>query len=374
MKKIKLGIIFGSKSTEHDVSIITTIQAYSWINPKKYDPILIYLNHQNQPYLAPLPKNQDYQSFIKKTLNNNIKVEFVNNGIKFKKSWKTTTIKIDVALLIMHGTYGEDGKIQGMLDFYEIPYTGSGVLGSALGMDKVAMKDIFVKLHFPTRPYVWFWMEEYTSSPQLTIKMVNKKLKYPVFVKPANGGSSIGLYKVLSPNKLKEAIVNAGKYDNKILIEEAIDEALDINCAVIGGYNPIASLCDQLIIKDKFFTFGEKYLKGGKSKGMANAGRIIPAPIPESSTKKIQEMAITAFKELGCWGAVRMDFLYQQKTKKAFPGEINTIPGSFAFYLWEASGLKKDKLIDKMVDLALLRHKEERRLDRSFKSPILDQK
>ena len=373
MKKLNLAVIFGAKSTEHEVSIVTTFQAWEWIDRKKYNPFLIYIDPNNQVYLCPELRKADYKTFIKKVLEKNQKVNFISGGVKLEGFWRRE-IKIDVALLLMHGAYGEDGRIQGMLDFFGIPYTGSGVLGSALGMDKVAMKDIFCKLKLPVVNYLWFWDKEFQKNEKEIILEIEKKLGYPVFIKPARGGSSIGIAKVERRGNLKEAIRKTSCFDHKILVEEGIEGAVDINCAVMGGYEPVVSVCEQPISEDKFLSFKEKYLKGGKAKGMAGLLRIIPAPIPSKIAEEMRNMAKIIFKELDCWGMARMDFLYQPKRKKFFPNEINTIPGSLAFYLWEASGIKPPQLIDKMISLAFERKREVEKLNYTFKSEILNQK
>jgi len=372
--KLNLAIIFGSKSPEHEVSIVTALQAWDWINPKKYNRFLIYVDRNNQAYLCPAFPKKDYRYFIKKSLRKKHLVNFVQNGIVVRKAFLKKKIRIDVALLLMHGSYGEDGRIQGMLDFLGIPYTGSGVLGSSLGMDKATMKDIFVKMGLRVASYDWFWDDEFKKNPKKIIAGVKKNLQYPLFIKPANGGSSIGISKAKNRKQLKKAVKIASKFDHKILIEQSVEEAVDINCAVMGGYQPIASACEQPISEDKFLSFTEKYLKGGKAKGMAGLSRIIPAPISQKATKKIQAISKLIFKELGCWGMARMDFLYQEKTGKIYPNEINTISGSLSFYMWQASGIKPTQLIDKMVKLALKREKEANKLDYIFRSEILDQK
>jgi len=351
---------------------VTAFQAWDWINPKKYNRFLIYIDRNNQAYACSSLSKKDYRYFIKKVLRKKHLVDFIQNGMIIHKGFLKKKIKVDVALLLMHGSYGEDGKIQGMLDF--LAYTGSGVLGSSLGMDKVVMKDVFVKMGLKVAPYEWFWDNEFKKNPKETIVRIEKNLQYPLFIKPANGGSSVGISKAENRKQLEKAIKIASKFDHKILIEQSIEEAVDINCAVMGGYQPIASVCEQPISEDKFLSFREKYLKGGKAKGMAGLSRIIPAPIPQKATSKIQAMSKFIFKELGCWGIARMDFLYQEKTGKIYPNEINTIPGSLSFYLWQASGIKPNQLIDRMVELALKREKEANNLNYTFRSEILDQK
>lgn len=373
MKK-NLAVIFGTNSAEHEVSIVSTFQAWEWIDPSKYNRFLIYIDRQNQAHLCPNLKKEDYQHFIKKVLQSNKPVQFVKEGMLVGKGIGKKKVKIDVALLVMHGAFGEDGKIQGMFDYLDIAYTGSGVLGSVLGIDKVAMKNVLTKLNLLTAPYVWFYDLEYRKNPRRINSLIKKELKLPYFVKPATSGSSIGISKVVNQKSLKKAIEKASRFDHKILVEEGMKNAVDINCAVMGGYEPVVSVCEQPLTEKEFLSFHEKYLKGGKTKGMAGLSRIVPAPIPDKVARNIQAISKTIFKELGCWGMARIDYLYQKKTQQVFPNEINTIPGSLAFYLWQASGIKPPQLIDKMVQLALEKEKEFKRLDYSFKSKILDQK
>jgi D-alanine-D-alanine ligase len=368
---INLAVIFGARSAEHEVSIISAVQALDWIDKKKYKPYLIYLDHDNNPLLCKWPRKKDLSTFIEKTIKNDNKIEFVKGGIKAGKLLRRI-IKIDVALLIMHGAFGEDGKIQGLLDFYDIPYTGCGVSGSVLGMDKVLSKELFAEIDLPACPFVWFWDNEFEENKKKTIKTIEKKLKYPIFVKPANCGSSVGITKVKNRNELEKAIKKASKFDHKILLEQGIEQSVDINCAVMGGYELKTSVCEQPIIEDEFLSFQEKYLKGGKTKGMAGLSRIVPAPIPDNISKKIQEAAKIAFREIGAFGMARIDFLYQPKTKKFYINEINTIPGSLAFYLWQASGVEPKKMLDEMVSIALERKKENASVSFSFRSKILE--
>jgi len=373
VKKLNLAILFGAKSPEHEVSIITALQASEWIDRQRYQPYFIYLDRQNQAYLCPKISSSNLAQLIKKTLEQNRRIEFRRKAFLVGRGLLKKIIPIDAALLCFHGSYGEDGRIQGLLDFLEVPYTGSGVLGSALGMDKVATKAIFAKLGLPVTPYLWFYYSQLKQNTKEYLKLIRKRLNYPLFVKPANAGSSVGITKVTKEKQLSEAIKKASRYDQKILIEQSIEGAVDINCAVMGGHRPIASVCEQPISEDQFLSFREKYLKGGKTKGMAGLSRIVPAPIPNKIAAKIQEMAKLIFQEFSCWGMARIDFLYQKKTGKIYPNELNTIPGSLAFYLWKASGIRPEILIDKMISLALKRSRNQARLSYKFKSPILSQ-
>ena len=373
-KQLNLGIIFGGKSPEHEVSIITAFQVWPWINKEKYQPFLIYLDYDNQAFLCPPIKKQDYQKFIENTIKEKAYVDFIKGGIHLKKGFFKKRIKVDAVLLLTHGGSGENGQIQGLLDFFDIPYTGSNLLTSAITMDKVLTKESFAKIGLKTLPYSWFDYKDFKKDQKKIVKDIEDKLKYPLFIKPARSGSSIGINKVKNRKELVGAINKAAVFDNKILIEESLEDAIDINCAVMGGLSPIISPCEQPLSDEQFLSFQEKYLKGGKNKGMASLSRIIPAPIPEKKALEIKNMAKIIFGEIILWGMSRIDFLYQKKTGKVYPNEINSIPGSLAFYLWQAKNIQPPQLIDRMIDLAIERKKQEKNLKYFFKSEILKQK
>ncbi len=373
-KQLNLAVVFGGKSSEHEVSIVTAFQVWSWINQQKFKCYLIYLDQQNNSFLCPLLQGDEPQKFIKKVLRQKINVNFVKGGIEFKQGLLKKHVDLGAALLLTHGGSGENGELQGLLDFFDIPYTGSDVLGSGLSMDKVLTKDLLVRCGFRVAPYLSFYGYEFKNKPKVIISRIEKKIKYPVFIKPARGGSSIGISKVDNKNELTKAINLALLYDFKILVEKSIEGAVDINCAALGGNRLIVSVCEQPISEDKFLSFKEKYLKGGKSKGMAGLARIIPAPIPEKISEEIRQMTQIIFPRIVGWGMARVDFLYQKKTGKIYPNEINTIPGSLAFYLWEASGIKRSELVEKMIILAKERKRATNKLKFSFESEILSQK
>ena len=374
MKKLNLALIFGGRSAEHEVSIVSALQLYPWINKDKYQIYLIYLDSQNQAYLCPFLKGKNYRDFIKNTLKKGKRVEFSRQGIYLSSLLRKKKVLLDVALLVLHGAYGEDGKLQGMLDFLEIPYTGSGVLGSVLGMDKVIMKKIFAELNLPLTAYQWFWQEDFQNNMPDIIGQLEKKLGYPMFVKPASAGSSIGVNRAENRKKLIKAIKSAIQFDNKILVEQEVKGAIDINCSALGGLQPEVSVCEQPLTEKNFLSFEDKYLKGGKTKGMVGLSRIMPAPIPDEKAEEIQKITKKVFRELNCWGIARIDFLYQKKTGKVFVNEINTIPGSLAYYFWKVNGIEPGELIDRLVELALEKMARAKKLNYRFQSPILDQK
>jgi len=373
MEKKNICLIFGGKSAEHEVSIVTGLQASGWVDPAKYNLWLVYLNDQNKAYLCS-SSNGNYRQAIETALLKKQYVQFSFGGIIIKNGFFNKYVSIDCALLATHGGSGENGVLQGMLEFFDIAYTGSGILGSSLGMDKSVMKQIFVNNNLLVLPYISFSLDDYEFDGKGIKAKIEKTVKYPVFVKPARGGSSLGISRVEKESGLDKAIKEASGYDYKIIIEQELKEAIDINCAVMGGDIISVSLCEQPLKEDEFLTFEEKYLKGGKTKGMAGLSRIVPAPIPDKVSREIQEMAKIIYKTLDCWGSARIDFLYQKKSGKVYPCEINTIPGSLSYYLWQASGIDVREMVDRLIDLAIEKKNKNSQINFSYRSQILDQK
>jgi D-alanine-D-alanine ligase len=280
----------------------------------------------------------------------------------------------------IHGTYGEDGTLQGLLELADLPYAGSGVLASAVGMDKVAMKGAFKGAGLPTVPDVLAEPADLENIDGL-IDRVEKEIGYPAFVKPTHLGSSVGIGKAKDRAGLEEAIDVARRYDHRLLIERSMEGCIEINCSVLGGtgMEPRVSVCDQPIAWEEFLSFSDKYMRGGKAKGagvgeagMASAQRHIPAPISDELTQKVQTNAIAAFRAVGAAGVARIDSFVDESSGETWVMEINTVPGSFAFYLWEASGVTFDALMDVLLDIAVKTHAEKSDLMFSFESGMLD--
>jgi D-alanine-D-alanine ligase len=265
--------------------------------------------------------------------------------------------RIDVIFPVLHGTFGEDGTVQGVLELAGIPYVGAGVLGSAVGMDKEVMKRLFHERGLPIVPYLTVWRSGFESDPQGTCTAIEKKFSYPVFVKPANLGSSVGISKAHSREELQAALETASRYDRKLLVERSI-RGREIECAVLGNDDPIASLPGEVIPSGEFYDYTAKYLDD-------TARLIVPAPIRESQVKKVQRLAVEAFRAAECAGMARVDFFLENKTGRFYLNEINTIPGFTAISMyprmWEASGIPYTKLIDRLIELALERHREKTR-------------
>lgn len=379
MKKLKIGVIFGSRSVEHEVSIITALQVMYAIDKSKYEVVPIYISKEGNWFsgkkLFEQENFKDISSLVSKLEKVYISPDSSVSAL-FKTSqklFKSNSIKIDAVFPLVHGTYGEDGTLQGLLELANIPYVGAAVLGSALGMDKIAMKAVFRENQLPIVNYIWFLRREWENSSDDIIAKIEANLKYPMFVKPSNLGSSIGISRVKDRKELRYGIDIASHYDRRLLVEEALEDAMEINCSVLGNDNPISSVCEQPVSWQEFLKYEDKYLKGNKTNGLKAAARHIPAPISPELTKEIQGLAIKAFKSIDCYGIARVDFLINHKKQKVFVNEINTIPGSISFYLWEATNIKFSDLIDKLIKLAFEAHKEKGKTLYSYDSKLLGQ-
>jgi D-alanine-D-alanine ligase len=271
----------------------------------------------------------------------------------------------------VHGTFGEDGTLQGLFELADLPYVGAGVVGSATGMDKIIMKAAFQAAGLPVVGYLWFRRSRWERSPDEVLDEVESRLRYPLFVKPANLGSSIGISKARRRDDLKGALEVAASYDRRLLVEEAVDNAVEINCSVLGNDDPIPSVCEQPVAWQEFLSYEDKYLRGEKGQGMKGASRRIPAPISPELTRRIQGLAVAAFQVVDCAGIARVDCLLNEATEEVFVNEINTIPGSLSFYLWEPSGVSFVELTDRLIQLALERHAEKAKTHYSYDSTIL---
>lgn len=380
MPKRNVAIIFGSRSAEHEVSIITAHQLIGVMDKNKYEIIPIYIT-----------KDGDWLTG-EKLLNINVFTKSLPTLATFDKAYISPSpqdrcvvrekaglfrsrkrIPVDVAFPVMHGPHGEDGTLQGLLELAGIPYVGAGVLGSAVGMDKIAMKAIFRENNLPTVNYIWCTVNEWKSKPEGIIKRIEDSLNYPVFVKPANSGSSIGVGKAKNAEGLKFALDVASQYDRRIIVDEGVEDVMEVNCSVMGNYDLVASVCEQPISTGELLSFDDKYThEDGATSGMNGAERIIPAPISAELTNEIQELSKKAYRVLDCKGIARVDFLVDKKNEKPYVNEINTIPGSFSFYLWERAEIEFSQLADKLIELAFEVHKEKSQITYSYSSNLLN--
>lgn len=370
--KQNLLVFFGGKSCEHDISIITAHQVMDYIDTDKYNifPIYIDINgiflYGNKLFNFDFCKDIDYH-YLKK-----IYLKPSEKNIYYVKD--KILCNADVALLCMHGLNGEDGSLQGLLELSGIPYTSSSILGSALGMDKIATKMFLKGMGQNVLPFVWTYKEEYhdTVKKQDFFNRV-KKLKYPLIIKPSNLGSSIGITRVNDMDGLCSAMDIAFMFDNRVLIEHAVNDLKEINCSVLGdSRDATASVCERPINWQSFLSFEDKYLnQGSKLGGMDNLKRRLPADIPDETAKEIQNTSIKIFKAMNCKGVIRIDFIIDNADNKIYVNEINTIPGSLSYYLWDYNGIDFFELIDKIVESAKYTSEQNKYLKYSYVSNVL---
>ena len=376
--KLKVGVIFGGESTEHEVSIISAVQAMKSLDTEKYDIVPIYITKDREWYTGKLLMDLEIYKDIPTLKRYAKNVVLYNKDNTFilqnKKGFKSFVSEVELIVPIVHGTNVEDGTLQGYLELIGIPYTGSNVFGAAIGQDKVFMRQIFKEEGLPTVDYTWFFDTEYINEPDSIIKRV-KKMGYPVIVKPARLGSSIGIGKAKDEKALIEVIEEAIKYDTKIIVEKVVDNLIEINCSALGNYDYIeTSELEEVMGKDEILSYKDKYLGGkkGKSKGMVSTSRVIPARISKEKTEEIKELTKKAFRSVNASGVVRIDYLLDKKTKKVYINEINTIPGSLSFYLWEKTNKEYKLLLDDMINIAIKNFKKRTEKTYSFDSNILE--
>lgn len=381
--KIKIGVIFGGKSVEHEVSIISGIQAANNIDTEKYDVVPIYLTKSNEMYVGEMVKKVENYRDINKLIAGSQKVIMINNGDKvdlvkypYKKFGKKLYDSIDIAFPVVHGTNVEDGTLQGYLKTLGIPFIGCDVTSSSVGMDKYVMKTILKENNIPVLDCIRINDSEYIDDNEKVINEVTNKFELPVIIKPINLGSSVGIKVARNKEELVEAIEYAFNFSKQILIEKAISNLKEINCSVLGDIsecNP--SECEEPISSGEILSYEDKYISGnGKtgSKGMTSLDRKLPADIDKQTRDTIQKYAVETFKALNCNGVVRIDFMIDMDSKQIYVNEINTIPGSLAFYLWEATGIKYKDMITKLIELSLKRQREENNLSFSYDTKILE--
>ena len=391
MNKIKLAVIFGSRSCEHDVSIISALQLMDAVNQNDYEIIPVYISREGLWYTGEALRHiETFRNFnpMGKNIMRVIPDLTANAGDLWewppKKAGLFSALPapiahIDCVIPVLHGMNGEDGTVSGLLELANIPYTCSGVLGSSVGMDKIALKYLFRGAGLPIVDFIWFTRESLEADADAIYSRVEEELRYPVFVKPATLGSSIGISRVKNREELSSACELAATYDRRILVEMAVEHPTEVNCAALGfGETVRVSACEMPVPSDPehFLDFYEKYLqnasaKDGESRGMKSLSRVLPAPLGDALTARIEEMTKRVFRLLDCKGTVRVDFILDENGI-LYINEPNTIPGSMAFYLWKASGLPFSDLIDKMVEDAMRAHAEKNRNVYAYDANILD--
>ena len=379
--KIRVGVFFGGKSVEHEVSVISGLQAYNAFNKEKYDLVPIYITKENELYtgeaVADIANYRNIPELLKKSARVFLMGE--KNCVKLiqypeKKFGSSEVAQIDVAFPVVHGANVEDGSLQGFLRHYNIPFVGCDVMASAVTMDKYVMKTVLKDNDIPVLDCVTLYGKEYESGEQAACDKVEKKIPYPVIVKPVNLGSSVGIKVAKDREELREALDYAFTFGTKVLVERAIMNLREINCAVLGDYEEAqASECEEPISSDEILSYEDKYVAGGKggSEGMRTAKRELPANLKPEKREEIRELAVKTFRALDCNGVSPIFFFIYKDKGQGDVKEINPPPGSPSFYLLGALGKPYAALLDDMVKLALKREREEQSRLTSFDSNIL---
>jgi D-alanine-D-alanine ligase len=378
-RKTTVAVIFGGRSVEHDVSIVTGHQVMRAFDPERTDVVPVYIDRQGRWYTGePLRELKNFQNEI-------ISLKGVHSAIlspstehhglivnptagRFEKS---EIIRLDAVFPTVHGTHGEDGTLQGLFELADIAYVGCRVLASALANDKVMTKITLSQQGVPIVDAVSFTRAEWLDAPDKVISHILHQLKYPMFVKPATLGSSIGISKVSDEVLLRTGIEMAANLDRRILVEQGVEKAIEINCSVMGHDDQIrASVLEQPVSWDQFLTYEDKYMRG--SEGMKSAERLIPAPLSPEMTEEIRNLAVRAFRGIEGSGIARLDFLIQPDTSKIYLNEINTMPGSLAFYLWQEEGMSPRDVVYALVDAARDAQAEKRRNSYDYRTSLVE--
>lgn len=384
--KLNIAVFFGGESVEHEVSIISAHQAIEALDKNKYNVIPVYVSKERKLYVSDLLKDISNYKDLKHLISqctqvsitsedNRVVIRPVKPSLFGPKELGT----IDVAIPVMHGTNGEDGTIQGFFEMLKVPYAGCDLYGAAIGQDKVLQKNVLNDNNLPITNWFWVYGSEMDTHQSEILDKVHR-LIYPVIIKPARTGSSVGISIAHNDEEYLACFDEARQYDEKIITEKVVKPMREINCSVVGdSYSCVASILEEVssVFQDELLSFSDKYLGGSKSaksegsKGMASTARIVPAPLTDEQTRLIQQLAKETFRVLGTSGVCRIDFLMDADTKKVYVNEINTIPGSLAFYLWKAAGVSFSELMDKLVELALDRERRRSKMTFSYETNIL---
>ncbi|MBI4428201.1 MAG: D-alanine--D-alanine ligase [Ignavibacteriales bacterium] len=364
MSKLRIGVVFGGRSAEHEVSLVSAASVMNALDKEKYEIVPIGISPEGR-WLS----SDDALKLLKEKSSIDSQPEQLIVPDPRKKALvqldsSGRNKSVDVLFPVLHGTFGEDGTVQGLFELADIPYVGAGVLGSAVGMDKVVQKELLRQAKIPVTPGVWFFSNEFQKNQKKMISIAEKKLRYPMFVKPANLGSSIGITKAHNREELIKAIQLAGEYDRKLLVEKGIENAREIECSVLGNDEPIASVPGEIIPSNEFYDYDAKYVDGKST-------AVIPAKLSKAVAKKVREISVQSFKALDCAGMARADFLVTKKSNRIYLNEINTIPGftSISMYpkLWQASGISYPELLDRLIKFAIERHQSKQSLKTKYR-------
>ncbi len=381
--KTNVAVFFGGRSVEHEISVISALQAINAFNKEKYEIIPVYISKQGRWYTGPkLLDIRNYRNMEQLTAESeevymrpeygdyNLYKANPGGGLFSKKN--PVVAELHVAIPVLHGTHGEDGIFEGVLETIGIPFAGCDTLSSANGMDKITMKMILRSEDIPVVDYVWFTDHQWQEDRNVLMDKIEGKLGYPVIVKPANLGSSVGISKAADRKELGAAIDNACKFAERIIVEHMVERLKEINCSVLGDADEhVSSVCEEPIKSGDFLSYEDKYMGGTKTNaGMQSSDKRIPADLPVEVSDRIRHIAGETFRVLSCHGVSRVDVMIDEKDGSIYVNEINTIPGSLSFYLWEASGISFDQLMDRLVQLALKRKRLQDRKTFTYDSNI----
>ena len=367
--KTNVAVFFGGRSVEHEISVISALQAINAMNPEKYNVIPVYISKQGRWYTGPklleIRNYRDMKNLTEQSTEVFMRPEFGDynlykaEGGMFSKK-QPIVAELHVVLPVLHGTNGEDGIFEGLLETIGIPFAGCNTLSSANGMDKITMKMILASDEIPVVDYVWFTDKQWFSKRDRFLSDIETRLGYPVVVKPANLGSSVGIGRADNRDQLLERVAEAERYSTRIIVEKMVENLQEINCAVLGDADEyITSVLEEPIKSGEILSYTDKYMGGSKdNRGMHAAKKRIPADLPAAETERIRFLAGETFRVLGCHGVSRVDVMVDGKTRDIYVNEINTIPGSLSFYLWEAAGIRFDELMDRLIRLAFKRQRD----------------
>jgi D-alanine-D-alanine ligase len=385
---LRVGVAFGGRSVEHDVSIITGLQALSVLE-ERHSPIPIYIARSGRWYTGEgLRELSAYQGDgggadgggdvfggeeVRFDLHDGRLLREAGGGSLLRSRRAPEPLELDVMVLATHGTQGEDGCLQGALELARLPYVGPPVGAAAAAMDKATTKALLAQAGLPALAHLAVRREEWEGDSAGVSSRAREAFPFPLYVKPASLGSSVGVSRCEEQSQLAAALELGFELDRVCLIEPAVEGGVEVNCAVIGrpGVPPRASVCEQPLAAEGFLSFEDKYMRGGgKNEGMKGAQRLIPAPLPDALSERVRELAVRAFTAFGCGGVTRVDFLIDAQ-ERVYVNELNTIPGSFSFYLWEPAGVPFVELMDELIELALAHHREQGRTTTVFPTNLL---
>ena len=361
-KKLHVAVIFGGRSGEHEVSLMSARSVLSVLDSAKYEVTQVGITHEG----TWLTGTDVLDKFENNSTDGLIPVLvspdpsergiYIMEGISGLKKWSD----IDVYFPVLHGTFGEDGTLQGLFELADVAYVGAGVVGSSVGMDKGVFKDVMIANHIPVVDMMVVLRAEIENDMLSVIERAEKVSDYPLFTKPANLGSSVGVTKCSNRSDLQEGLMEAALFDRRILVQKGVKNAHEIEVSVLGNDEPVASVCGEVLPSREFYSYESKYIDG-------TSGLLIPAPLPDEISECIREYAVRAYKAIDCAGMARVDFFVEKDTNKIYLNELNSIPGftEISMYpkLWEASGLPYQKLVDRLIELAM-----ERKADRDHTS------